>query len=135
MENEIKKNDFFEKVKVNAINIASITLSVVAIVLSIIAISGNAHRKEFRPREMNFAYENRMGGQGFNQQPKDTTNPQGGNNQGPRYFAGPKSPSSGQNRSNGNGQRSFKRIGPRSQNGTTPSPNSKETQIPQEPEE
>ena len=135
MENEIKMNNFFEKVKVNAINIASITLSVVAIVLSIIAISGNAHRREFRPREMNFAYENRMGEQGFNKNADAFIGPQERNSQGPRYFAGPKSPSSGQNRSNGNGQRSFKRIGPRSQNGTTPSPNSKETQIPQEPEE
>lgn len=99
MENEIKMNNFFEKVKVNAINIASITLSVVAIVLSIIAISGNAHRRDFRPNKMNYAYENRMGGQNFNQNPN-----------GPGEWQNAPS-------KNGNKQRSARRIVPRGQNG------------------
>ena len=99
MESENKVKEIFEKVKVNAINVVAITLSVIAIVLSIIAISGNAHRRDLRPNKMNYAYENRMGGQNFNQNPN-----------GPGVWQNAPG-------KNGNRQRSARRIAPRGQNG------------------
>lgn len=127
MENENKKTTFLEVLKVNAINIVAITLSVVAIILSIIAINGNVYRRGFGARRIKVAYENRMAGQDFNQQPNRTFNSQDGNTQGPKYFAGPNRPSACQNRSgkNRSGQRSTRRITPNRQNetGTQVSPN------------
>lgn len=97
MEGDNKMKSVLEKAKVNVINIVSITLSVIAIVLSIIAISGNVNRRNFRPREANYAYENRMPGQGYSQ------NPNG--------------PGVGYNWPNGGERRSFKRVGPKNQQG------------------
>ncbi len=100
MENENKKNEFFEKLKVNAINVVSITLSAVAIILSIIAISGNARHRDFRPERMNYAYENRVDSQRFVKGPNGPNNQKNTRNQGPRYTPGPKSPKSQSNNSN-----------------------------------
>ena len=145
MSSENKMKEIFEKVKVNAFNIASITLSIIAIILSIVAISGNVQRRNFRPNWMNYNYESRMSGQNFNQNPNNAANPQDGINQRPQYFAGPMSPSVGYNGSkrNGSGHRSFKRIGPRNQQGmdaqsgptTKAFPSPQDQQKPQGPNE
>lgn len=92
MENKNNKNDFLEKMKKNALHIISITLSVVAIILSVVSLNGNARHMGHKPREERFAYERQMDGRNFNKAPGRESSQRFENEQGPRNFEESKGP-------------------------------------------
>lgn len=74
----------FDKLKLNLFNVISITLSVIAIIMSLVAINTNVRRRDMMPRGGRFAYErniesnDRFNGMQRNEGPrirKDRQNP------------------------------------------------------------
>ena len=102
----------FDKLKLNLFNIISITLSVIAIIMSLVAINTNVRRRDVMPRGERFAYERNIeSNDRFNGMPR---------NEGPRIRKDKQNPNdtemmpkSNSNQQNINGQRSKKRIFPK----------------------
>lgn len=106
----------FDKLRLNLFNIISITLSVIAIIMSLVAINTNVRRRDMRPRNERYAYERNIeNNDRFDGMPQ---------NKGPKFRQERQSPNgkemipkNNNAEQNDNGQKSRNRIFPKNNRG------------------